>query len=65
MYVNPIPYVDKGKKFEMRIAFRFDEPIDVAEAKRIVAEEIKKLPVEQLAAAISCEKIYPVYPGED
>ena len=22
MYVNPIPYVDKGKKFEMRIAFR-------------------------------------------
>ena len=64
MYVNPIPYIEKGKKFEMRLAFEFDELVEVDEAKRIVAEEIKKMPVEQLAKALSCSKIYPVYPEE-
>lgn len=63
-YINPIPYVDKGRKFEMRIACEFAEVIEVEEAKRQVAEWIRALPVEEIVKVLSCAKIQPVYPGE-
>lgn len=64
MYVNPIPYVDKGKEFEMRLAVTFDNLVEVEEAKLRTAEYIKGLPVEELKQIIVCTDIKAVYPGK-
>lgn len=61
-YINPIPYIEAGKKFEMRLTARFDEVIELNEAKLRIAEYIKSLPVEQIVAFLSCTKIEAVYP---
>ena len=56
MYVNPIPHIDAGKEFEMRLSVTFDDVIDV---------DIKNLDVKRLAKAIVCTRIKAVYPEED
>ena len=62
VYVNPIPYLDEGKEFEMRIRVVSNEVLPEEEAKRKCAEFIKSLSVEELAEKwISC-KSFPVYP---
>ena len=65
VYVYPIPYIDAGKEFEMRLTVKFEEVIELDEAKRIVAEHIKSLPVETIMRSLSCAKIKPVYPEKD
>lgn len=61
MYINPIPYIDMAKKFEMRLGVTFDEPIEVEKAKERVAEYILGLSKEELIKALSCT-MFPVYP---
>ena len=60
-YVNPIPYVDAAKEFELRLKLHFDEVIEVDEAKKYAAEFIKNCSVEELCEHLSC-KMFPVYP---
>lgn len=61
-YINPIPYIDEAKEFEMRISVVSNEVLPEKEAKLKCAEFIKSLSVEELAEKwISC-KIFPVYP---
>ncbi len=62
VYINPIPYIDAGKEFEMRLTAKFDEVIELGEAKLHIAEYIKSLPVEQIVPYLSCTKIKAVYP---
>lgn len=64
MYVNPIPYIDEGKEFEMRLRVVFDDVVEVSEGKRKAAEFIKNMQVENLAQAFSCTVIKAVYPKE-
>lgn len=40
MYVNPIPLIDAGKEFEMRLKVVFDDIISVEDGKRKTAEYI-------------------------
>lgn len=61
-YINPIPYIDAGKEFEMRLTAKFTDVMEVGEAKLRIAEYIKSLPVEQIVAFLSCTKIKAVYP---
>lgn len=63
MYINPIPYIDAAKKFEMRLSVSLDEVSEVSKAKEIVAEYILGLSKEDIIKALSC-KMYPVYPEE-
>ena len=63
-YVNPIPAVDVGKAFEMRLAMHFDEPIHVGTAKRQLAEYILQQSPETLAGWIHCLEIKAMYPKD-
>lgn len=62
VYVNPIPYIDMGKEFEMRLTAKFNEVIELEEAKLRVAEYIKDLPAEEIVRFLSCSRIKTVYP---
>jgi predicted membrane-bound dolichyl-phosphate-mannose-protein mannosyltransferase len=64
MYINPIPYLDEAKEFEMRIRVVSDEVIPADEAKRKVAEFIKSLSVEELCEKWIACKMFPVYPNK-
>ncbi|MCI8564324.1 MAG: hypothetical protein HFH69_12575 [Lachnospiraceae bacterium] len=64
MYVNPIPYIDEGKEFEMRLRVVFDDVVEISEGKRKAAEYIKNTPVEKLVKTFSCTDIKAVYPKE-
>ena len=61
-YINPIPYIDEAKEFEMRIHVKLNEATDTRRAKEIVAEHILGLSKEELITWISCVKQYAVYP---
>lgn len=61
-YVNPIPYIEAGKEFELRVKVTFDEVVEVGEARKRAAEFIKNMPIEELASALSCLGIKAVYP---
>lgn len=61
-YVNPIPYIDKAKEFEMRFSVSLDEVTDVHRAKEIVAEYILGLSREDLIRGLVCTQQYAVYP---
>lgn len=63
MYINPIPYIDKAKKFEMRLSVSLDQVTEVNEAKGIVADYILGCSKEQIVNGLSCE-LFPVYPEE-
>lgn len=41
--MNPIPYIDAGKVFELRLRLKYDEVIEVEEAKKRTAEFIKDM----------------------
>ena len=60
-YINPIPYIDMGKEFEIRLSLHFEELLDVDKAKDIAADYILGLSKEDLKKVLSC-KTYPVYP---
>lgn len=60
-YINPIPYIDAAKEFEMRIKVKLDTVTEVDRAKQIVAEYILGLTKDEIIKALSCE-IFPVYP---
>ena len=62
VYVNPIPYIDMGKEFEMRLTAKFNEVIELEEAKLRVAEYINDLPAEEIVRFLSCSLIKTVYP---
>ena len=64
MYVNPIPYIDAGKEFEIRLRVVFDDVVEVKEGKRRVAEYIKSMDVEAILQSLSCVSIKAVYPEE-
>lgn len=63
-YVNPIPAIGVGKKFEMRLAMTFDEPVPVEDAKLQMAKYLLGQSPETLASWISCEKIHAMYPDD-
>lgn len=63
-YVNPIPAIDVGKKFEMRLAMSFDEPVPVEDAKLQMARYLLQQSPEKLASWISCTKISAMYPDD-
>ena len=64
-YVNPIPYIDKAKKFEMRLIVTLDEVTDVQRAKEIVADYILGLSKEYLIKGIACTQQFAVYPESE
>lgn len=63
-YVNPIPTIDIGKSFQMKLAMHFDEPVPVDTAKCKMAEYILQQDVATIASWITCEKIKPMYPDD-
>lgn len=63
-YVNPIPTIDIGKSFQMKLAMHFDEPVPVDTAKCKMAEYILQQDVATIASWITCEKISPMYPDD-
>lgn len=63
-YVNPIPAVDIGKVFEMRLAMHFEEPVPVETAKRRMAEYLLKQSPEVLVNWIHCLEIKAMYPKD-
>lgn len=63
-YVNPIPYIDKAKKFELRLALEFSEVMEVQQAKE-AAEYLLGLDKETLARAFACTKQFAVYPDSE
>lgn len=60
-YINPIPYLDKAKEFEMRIKIKLDTVTGIDQAKEIVADYIQNMPKSEIIKALSCET-FPVYP---
>ena len=62
MYVNPIPMIDAGKEFILELNVKLDDITEVEHAKLLVAKYLQQLPVDQLANAIRCKRIEPVYP---
>lgn len=62
MWVNPIPYIDKAKKFEMRLSVSLDEVTEIDKAKEVVAEYLLSLSKEDIIKSLSC-KMFPVYQG--
>lgn len=62
-YINPIPYVDAAKKFEMRIKINLDTVTGIDQAKGIVADYIQNMPKSEIVKALSCET-FPVYPED-
>ena len=63
-YINPIPYIEAGKEFELRLKVVFDEVVELETAKKSAAEYIKGLPMEDLEKSLACLEIKPVYPPE-
>lgn len=63
-YVNPIPAIDVGKIFEMRLSMHFEEPVPVETAKRQMAEYILQQSPETLAGWIHCLEIKAMYPKD-
>ena len=63
-YVNPIPAIDIGKTFRMKLEMHFDEPIPVDAAKQKMAEYLLEQDPATIASWISCEKINPMYPDD-
>ena len=63
-YVNPVPAIDAGKKFELRLMLNYDELIPVDTAKRRVAEFIKDQDVNILAGWIQCVEVHALYPSD-
>lgn len=63
-YVNPIPAVDMGKHFEVRLEFRYPDVIPVDEAKCRIAVLVKDTDADTLAGWIKCTKIKPLYPAD-
>ena len=61
-YVNPIPYIDAAKKFEMRLIVTLDEVTEVQRTKEIVADYILGLSKEDLIKGIACTQQFAVYP---
>lgn len=59
-YINPIPYIDRAKRFEMRLLVSLDELTEIDEAKEIVADFILSMDKDKLKDSLSCE-IFPVY----
>ena len=47
--MNPIPYIDKGKAFELRLRVVFDDVVEVNEGRRKAAEYIQSMDVETLS----------------
>lgn len=62
-YLNPIPYLDAAKEFELRIRLVSDEPISEKDAKRKTAEFIKNMTVDEISRWLSC-KSFPIYPED-
>lgn len=63
-YVNPIPAIDIGKTFRMKLEMHFDEPIPVETARHKMAEYILQQDPATIASWITCEKISPMYPDD-
>lgn len=63
-YVNPIPSIDTGKIFEMRLVLHFDEPVPVGQAKLQTAKYILEQDPDTLASWISCASIKAMYPND-
>lgn len=63
-YVNPIPAVDVGKDFEMRLEMRFDMLTPVDKAKRHAAEYILAQTPETLTQWLRCANIKALYPKD-
>lgn len=63
-YVNPIPAIDVGKQFEMRLSMRFDEPVPVEDAKIQMAKYLLEQEPEKLASWIHCDRVKAMYPDD-
>ena len=64
MWVNPIPYVDAGKEFEMRLHVKLDQVTEANKAIELVADYILGLSKEELIKGIACTKSYAVFPED-
>ena len=60
-YVNPIPYIDMGKEFEIKLKVKLDDVIDVEQGKLLCAKYLKSTDIETLCKHMAV-KIMPVYP---
>ena len=63
VYINPIPYIDVAKEYEIRIKLVSDEVIEYEKAKIKCAEHIKSLSIDELCQIMSV-KIFAVYPDK-
>lgn len=64
MYANPIPTIDVGKKFEMRLDMEFKQLVSVEEAKLRTARYILEQTPETLASWLCCTRTKPIYPAD-
>lgn len=62
-YINPLPYIDMAKEFEIRIKLISDEVIEEESAKIKCAEYIKSLSIDELCKILSV-KTFAVYPDK-
>lgn len=63
-YINPVPYLDMTKEFEIRLKLVSDEVLEVNEAKRKCAEYIQSLPIDELCKLLRAT-LFPVYPDSE
>lgn len=63
-YVNPVPMIEMGKEFELRLRAGFEELMPVEDAKLAIAEYILSLSKEELAEKLACLSIKAVYPKD-
>lgn len=63
-YVNPVPTIDAGKEFEMRLVMKFDHLVSVEQAKQQTAEYLSQQTPETLANWLSCVRIKTLYPTD-
>lgn len=61
-YVNPVPAIDIGKTFRMKLEMRFDEPIPVDAAKQKMAEYLLEQDPATLASGSPAKRSTPCTP---
>ena len=63
-YINPVPTIDMGRKFEIRLVLEFAQLADVEEARKQAAEWLLKQDPAAVASWMRCSDVKPVYPDE-
>ena len=63
-YVNPVPMIDAGKRFSLRLELTFPELVEVEAAKLRAAEYLLSQDAPTVASWFHCLNIKPIYPKD-